>query len=279
METDMAWTSYVRLGVLLATVHIMAAYDTGSIGGRAVDSTGAYLPSPEVRLIGQFTSERQYEAVGDTQGHFLLGNVEAGPYKLTISVRGFEKVVTDIRISPGQHLEIGTVGLHFAGCNAPGVICDDFGLSVYNDAIHSEGSIEVPQLCAVDIDEGKSFCTVELDGRGTIPPARDADSDFWLRIGVRGEVYMTPRNGATLALNPPTEWSKAGCASASYSSKEVRIDGLPIGSRVCLRTTLDRYAQVAFFQVIPLRAEKVKTNFITWQGKADMPHLQVSPRK
>jgi hypothetical protein len=55
--------------------------------------------------------------------------------------------------------------LQVGGCNEPGVICD-FGLSVHNDPIHVQGSMEAPQLCAVEIDEGKSYCNIELDGRG-----------------------------------------------------------------------------------------------------------------
>jgi len=56
----------------------------------------------------------------------------------------------------------------------------------------------------------------------------------------------------------------------------VRIDGLPLGSRVCIRTSRDRYAQVAFFDLIKSRTEKVKMNFIAWQGKPDWPTLQVT---
>jgi len=152
-------------------------------------------------------------------------------------------------------------------------------MSVYNDPIHAQGTIEIPKLCAVDIDEGKLVCDFELDGRGTDPPRPDLDSDFWVRVGASGEVYLTPRNGARLALNPPTEWSMSGCISASYSSKEVQVNGLPLGSRVCIRTNRDRYAQIEFFDVVPSGAETVKTAFITWQGVVDGPHLQNAPSK
>jgi hypothetical protein len=69
-------------------------------------------------------------------------------------------------------------------------------------------------------------------------------------------------------------WSKQGCTSAPYSIKEVRIDGLPLGSRICVRTNRDRYAPVAFEDVVQAKAEKVKAAFITWQEKPDGPTLQ-----
>jgi Carboxypeptidase regulatory-like domain len=277
IEIEMVCAGYLRLSVLFAFGHVLTAGQTGALTGRATDPNGAFLPFPKIRLDGQLPGGPRYEAEGNAQGQFVLDEVESGQYKLTVSVPGFARTVPNVHIAPGQHLDAGILRLDVA-CNA-GVICDEFGLSIYNDPIHAQGSIQIPQSCAVDIDEGKSFCTVELDGRGTVPPARDAESDFWLRIGAKGEVYMTPRNGVTLALNPLTEQSKAACASAAYLSKEVRIDGLPIGSRVCVRTTRDRYAQVVFVEGVPLRAERVKMSFITWQGTADIPPLQMSPRR
>lgn len=238
-----------------------------------------YLPSPEIRVVGEALSAREYKAVGNVQGQFTVGRVEPGVYTLTVSVRGFKKAVKSIQVASGQQLDTGITRLQIGGCNEPGVICDDFGLTLYNAPIHAQGSLEVPQLCAVDIDEGKVTCTIELDGRATIPPAKDADSDFWLKIGGRGEVKFSPRNGVTLALNPATESSRDGCASAAYSSADVRVDGLPLGSRICLRTTRGRYAQVEFSGVIRLRAKRVKIEFVTWQGKVDIPPLQLSPHK
>ena len=277
----MASDTFMRLvSALLTTSFVGVADQNAAILGKAVDPNGMFLPFPKVRLHDQ-SVERRYETTGDAHGQFRLEKVEPGLYIMSISAQGFgDRTISNLRVAPGQQLDVGVIRLELAGCNAPGVICDDFGLSVYNDPIHAQGTIKIPQLCAVDIDEGKSVCTVELDGRGTIPPSADPDSDFWIRIGPRGEVYLTPRNGARLALNPPTEWSKSGCTSASYSSKDVQMNGLPIGSRVCIRTNQDRYAQVAFSDVVPPGAETVKTTFITWRGElVDAPKPQNTTRK
>ena len=266
-------------GALLAIGYVGVADQSVAIRGKAVDPNGICLPFPTVRLHEQ-SVERRYETTGDAQGQFLLEKVEPGLYVVDISVQGFrDKTLSNVRVASGQQLDLGVFRLELAGCSAPGVICDDFGLSVYNDPIHAQGTIKIPKLCAVDIDEGKLVCNVERDGRGTDRPKPDLDSDFWVRIGASGDVYLTPRNDARLALKPPTEWSKSGCISASYSSKEVQINGLPIGSRVCIRTNRNRYAQISFFDVVPSRAETVKTAFITWQGEADAPNLQNATRK
>ena len=261
-------------GMLLVACCARAADQTGSVGGKAEDSGGDYLPFPKVSVNGQSNAELRYEASGDAQGRFQLVGVEPGIYTIKITVQGFrDKTVTNVSVTPGKQSDLGVLRLDFAGCDAPGVVCDDFGLLVNNDPIHAQGTIEVPQRCAVDIDEGKSTCTTGPDGRGAIAPMRDPDSDFWLRAGANGETYLVPLNGTGLALNPRTVWSKSGCIAAVYSTKAVRIDGLPIGSRVCILTNRDRYAQVAFFDVVKSRANRIRMAFITWQGKPGWPTL------
>jgi hypothetical protein len=251
--------------VLLVGFCVGVADQTGAVGGKAVDLSGFFLSSPKVRIMGTSNGEPRYQTTGDLQGLFQLAGIEPGVYTIKVTVPGFrEKTVSDVRIISGQQTDLGTVILQVPGCDSPGVICDDFGLGD-NDPIHAQGSIDVPHLCAVDIDEWKSTCT--------IPPARDPDSDFWVRPGQRGELYLVPLNGVRLALNPPTKWSKSGCISAVYSNREVRIDGLPLGSRVCIRTSRDRYAQV---DLIRPRIKKVNMDFVTWQGKPDWPKLQVT---
>ena len=271
----MVRSTLLRLtGLLLLASCVGAADQTGSISGKAEDQGGVYLPFPKVRVNGQSNAELLYEANGDAQGRFQLVGVEPGIYTIQITVQGFrDMTVSNVSITRGQESNLGALSLDFAGCDAPGVICDDFGLAVYNDPIHAQGTIEVPQQCSVDIDEGKTTCTAELDVRGTILPTRNPDSDFWLRAGANGETYLVPLNGSSFALNPQTEWSKSGCIAGVYSTREVRIDGLPIGSRVCIRTNRDRYAQVAFFDLVKSRANRVKMAFITWQGKPDWPTL------
>lgn len=253
------------------------AEQAGAISGRVVDRTGVHLQFPTVRLEGLSKGAGRLETNGDADGQFRFAIVTPGIYSLKIMVPGFtERAVPNVRIAQGQQLNLGILQLELPGCVPPNV-CDDFGMKVYDDPIHAQGSIEVPDLCAVDIDEGKVICSVELDGRKTIPPIRNPDDDFWIKTGMNGNVYLKLRNGTSVALNPPTEWSKFGCIIASFSTKEVRIDGLRLGSRVCIRTNRDRIAQVTFDRPIKPREANFKLHFVTWMGRPDAPSLQNRP--
>jgi hypothetical protein len=141
----------LRLAGLLAVCHFGVAGQSGAVVGKVVDATGNFLSLPTARLNDQANEERRYPT-GDRGGQFGLDGIEPGIYAVRISVQGFrDKTVLNVRVAAEEQTDIGTLVLDFAGCDAPGVICDDFGLSVYNDPIHAQGTIEVPRLCAVDI--------------------------------------------------------------------------------------------------------------------------------
>jgi len=198
----------LRLTGLLVVCHLARAGQLGSIAGKVVDSEDSFLPLPKVHIKDQSNEGRQYETTGDRKGQFLLDSVEPGIYAVKISVRGFlDKTLLDVRVAAEEQSDLATLRLNFAGCDAPGVICDDFGLKVYDDPIHKGGTMEITQRCAVDIDEAKSSCNVKSNRRGTIATRPDTVSDFWITPGRAGELYLSPRNGASFALDPPTEWS------------------------------------------------------------------------
>src|ERR1051326_617427 len=265
----------MAVAFLLAADSVGATDGTGAVLGKVLDPSGLFVPSARILISQESNPKIQYLANGNAFGLFYVSSVAPEMYTVTIAVQGFRtKVLAHVQVATDKRIDLGNIGLELADCNSPGVICDDFGLGIYNDTIHAQGVIEFPELCAVDIDEGHVFCTVELDGRGIIPPERDKNSDFWVKIEVNGAVYLKSRNGARFALNPPTESSKQGCISASYSSRDVRIDGLPIGSRVCIQTNRGRYAQVGFLGVVKQKAARLKAAFVTWAGPPDSPAVQ-----
>jgi hypothetical protein len=252
---------------------------SGAIRARVVDASGHPL-LPTFRIQAQSGAKPRYEGTGNTSGEFLADHIQSGEYAVTVSCAGFrDKTLLNVHVAPGDQVDLGEFRLEIGGCNTPGVICDDFGLSLYEEPAHAQGVLEIPTLCAVDIDEGKVTCTIELDGRGTLPARKDANSDFWLKVGKKGELIMSAWNGVTFALNPPVKPSRSGCASASYTSSDVRIDGLPLGSLLCIHTNLGRNAALLFLNSVPSGAERVKAHFVTWQGKVDIPTLQITPRQ
>jgi len=188
-----------------------------------------------------------------------MEKVNPGTYVLEISAIGFKQSTSTIDVSEGLQRDLGNLELAALGCGEPGVFCDSFDIFY---PIHAQGTIKLALMDALDIDEGRST------------RASGPDSDLSLRKGVNGEIYFTLRNHALAALNPRTELSKAGCMAASYSADEIRIDGLAPSSRVCIRTSRDRFSQITFDEVIPLKAKTVQASFITWQGIADEPRLK-----
>jgi hypothetical protein len=154
------------------------------------------------------------EAIGDANGQFAFSAVAPGTYKLTIMVSGFlDKSIPAIVVVSPEPLDLGDITLTFAGCFAPGIMCDNFGMGA--PFIHAQATIEVSVECGVDADEGKRICTT-----------RDSLSDFGVRRGNNGEIYLIPGNGARLAVDTHGQWSLADCAAAGYSSRELGVDQL-----------------------------------------------------
>jgi len=85
------------LGAVLVTVLLstgaFAQSDKGSIGGFVRDSSGAVVPGAKVVLTNEGTGET-YPATTDSQGHYIVTNLTAGHYTLTVEVRGFKKYVS-----------------------------------------------------------------------------------------------------------------------------------------------------------------------------------------
>lgn len=82
----------------------------GAIAGRVVDSSGAVLPSAQVRLqpTDQTTST-------DQQGEFSFTNLAPGAYKVVVSYVGFQPFTAAVQVTGGEiqrldtHLEVSSV--------------------------------------------------------------------------------------------------------------------------------------------------------------------------
>ena len=273
-------TSFVVLVLLLSSKCVGAADGTGSVFGKVVDPSGASLPFAEVQVSQESDPRKVYLGKGNANGSFYVPNVAPEIYSVRIAVQGFRtKVLAHVQVAAEKTADLGSVGLEGPDCDSPGVICDDFGLGAHKNTIHAQGVLDVPELCSVDVDEGQVVWAVELDGQGTIAPKADKDSDFWIQTEATGAVHLKPLDGVGFALNPSAEGGREGCVSAVYSTKDVRIDGLPVGSRVCIRTNRGRYAQLEFAEVVKQKAKHVTATYITWTGPFDSTALQNSPRR
>src|SRR5215472_5672367 len=92
-----------------------AQTDRGSITGTINDSTGAVVPNAPVEVANQATGTI-YRGGASATGNFIVANLPAGQYTLSVTVMGFKKsvrqniqvaVATETRVD--VNLEVGNV--------------------------------------------------------------------------------------------------------------------------------------------------------------------------
>src|SRR5260370_37508046 len=81
-----------RLAIASATAQV----NKGTITGIVKDSSGAVLPGAKIELQPSGRT-----AVSDAQGQFLIPNMSAGSYTLTISYVGFSPTSLSVAVVPG----------------------------------------------------------------------------------------------------------------------------------------------------------------------------------
>jgi hypothetical protein len=86
---------------------------------------------------------------------------------------------------------------------------------------------------------------VVLDGDGTEPKAHPAgrEWDFWFETA--GKIReLVAQNRTMFAKATALEVGRLGCKASAYKSNRVRVDQLPAGSHVCVRTSSGHYAEL-----------------------------------
>jgi hypothetical protein len=250
--------------ILLASfLHAGGASEAGVVRGVVVDPGGYPLPGASI-LVSATGSDRHYESNTGRDGQFRITGVIPGRYTVSIRLGGFREKKTDqIEVEGDSDIDIGKSVLTFLPCNtAGGPICDDFGLGIYNSPIHAQGNVVLSAECSLDVDEGASSCPGDSASNESV-------YDLRLGVGASGEIYIIPRNTAQLALNPATTYDLQGCVNAKYSKDRVRIDGLPLGSRICVKSNAERYSQIMSDSIIKPGDGRVRLRFVTWAGRPD----------
>jgi hypothetical protein len=99
--------------------------------------------------------------------------------------------------------------------------------------------------CSVALKGGKIECMVILDSDGTEPKPHPTGKewDFWFeQIGKLRT--LVPQNGTRFAKPAPVEFGKAGCQASAFKSGRLRVDQLPAGSHICVRSASGNYAEL-----------------------------------
>jgi hypothetical protein len=139
-------------------------------------------------------------------------------------------------------------------------------VAVSSGDVRRAGQLQVHLHCAVDLDSGVCLCMVTLDGDGTEGPSHPAGKDDDFRFEPDGSrLYLQPRHGALLAKPTHVVSGLTGCRAAQYSKGRLRVDGLPTGFSICVRTNEGRYAEVRLEEAIRAGTERVLFSYTTWE--------------
>lgn len=112
----------------------------------------------------------------------------------------------------------------------------------------STGPIALQQTFSANLDNGNV---------GSGPQA-----DIWYEAENAISKFLTPRNGARLALGDGTNRGFAGCSAESFSNARVSIWTMPVGTYVCARTNQGRISQ---FRLNGYTGTTMNLGYTTWQ--------------
>jgi tetratricopeptide (TPR) repeat protein len=141
----------------------------GRINGDVVDESGAKVADALV-IVESLRSGTRLEAKTDKKGHFALGNLGSGAWRVTVSKEGFFSVATEIQVSqlttnPPVNLTLkkasGTDAL--TGAEARGALLDRGNALLkegrYDEALATfeEFAAKYPEIYAVRLNIGSAF--------------------------------------------------------------------------------------------------------------------------
>ena len=110
----------------------------------------------------------------------------------------------------------------------------------------STGPIDLQQTFTANLDNGN------VGGAGV---------DIWYQAVTAVEKYITPRNGATIAVGDGSNRGYEGCAAESFSGDNVPLADIPVGTYVCVKTNQGRISQ---FRVNGFMGTTMKLGYTTW---------------
>ncbi len=115
----------------------------------------------------------------------------------------------------------------------------------------STGPLDVPQTYMFDLD------------RGRVTSGRNAD--IWFEAVNSHRRYLTPWNGAEIAVGDRTNRGLEGCRTAQYSSRRVPLNRLDEGDYICVKTSRGRFSQFRINDITPGRNKTLRLGYTTWE--------------
>ncbi len=113
----------MRLAALLNICSAIVV--AGELRGVCVDPAEASLPAATVRVLRSDARTLVARGIADERGNFRFGHVKAGTYLITVWLQGFRaRLIDNVAITENGTTDLGKIQFEFAGCDAPGVMCD-----------------------------------------------------------------------------------------------------------------------------------------------------------
>jgi hypothetical protein len=132
--------------------------------------------------------------------------------------------------------------------------------------VRKTGQMRIGSYCAVDLDEGDWECMVVVDGDGTESPGYPSKKTDDLRVeDGDSRLYLRAVHGAELAIGTRTEAGMPGCMTATYAKGRLRVDCLPAGLHICVRTNQARYAELRIDEPVRGKAGYIVLSYTTWE--------------
>ncbi len=115
---------------------------------------------------------------------------------------------------------------------------------------HKTGPLSIPQTYRADLDNG----TVSSGG-----------ADIWFEADTATRRYITPVNGAKLAIHSGGATSKQVCADTPKTSNRIPIASVPVGTYVCVLTNEGRDAIFRVNAAVGASPGTLEIGFTTWE--------------
>lgn len=195
----------------------------GSAGGCGVHR------EDEVEVIDDADNSKRFTGGFDSGNRFRFPDLPPGQYSVSVEGHVLRKAV---RVLPGALTDVGAVFVCLG--DHPLLKTESYGF----------WKIEMADLCAVNLSE-PGWCIADLGRSGPIQPFDDGRRVFWFHSAADG-VYLIPFKDVSFSLIPATVQYTQGCPNATYVKDRIRIDNLPSGSRVCVRSIRGGYYGLEF---------------------------------
>lgn len=224
--------------------------DLGSISGQVIDGDSlASIVGATVTLSGTASAQ----SLTASEGRFLLANLQAGAYVLTLNASGYPALTSNLNVSPGQAIDLGSIRLLHAAtptsARIEGHVTNEAGADLAGAAIAISGRPTIltdsgGRFVANDVSPGVVTITASRDGyfsaRGTSmlvagatvsfsPVLRSVQTANFAVVGTfRDAVTNATLPGVEVVLTGSNSISRTSDASGSISIENLTPGALEI---------------------------------------------------